>query len=336
MKFLKTIGIISDQGIGMGFSGPIATAFDSQNTAFVLNRGHEDQGSGNLFRVTVQTFEEDFLTEFATWYGNKLGDKKLNTPSDLEFDSNDRLYITDEVNNEVLIYDNESNYIGKWGKAGNKEGELSGPSGITIDSKNNIYISEQYNNRIQKFSKDGEFISSWGKFGTKYGEFNLPWGISVDKKDNIYVADWRNNRIQKFSKDGEFITLFENNKEKLLRPSDVAVDSNGYIYISDWGNERVVVLDENGKHISNERGKSTLSTAWTDEFFESNIDERDSRAKANLIPDLPEHLQTPYHISSQSEPLFWGITDLSIDNLGRLYVTEFRRHRCQIFNLRSA
>ena len=34
MKFLKTIGIISDQGVGIGFSGPIATAFDSKNTAF--------------------------------------------------------------------------------------------------------------------------------------------------------------------------------------------------------------------------------------------------------------------------------------------------------------
>ena len=291
MKFLKTIGIISDQGVGIGFSGPIATAFDSKNTAFVLNRGHEDQGSGNLFRVTVQTFEEKYLTEFATWYGDKPGDKKLNTPSDLEFDSNDHLYITDEVNNAVFIYDVEGSFIGQWGKYGNNEGEFSGPSGIAIDSKDNLYVVDQYNHRIQKFTKDGKYITSYGKTGSGKGE--------------------------------------------LVRPSDVAVDSKGMIYISDWGNERVVVINQNGEYISSERGRSTLTTEWTNEFFESNVDERASRSEANLIPDLPQHLQTPYHMSSQSEPLFWGITDLSIDNSGRLYVTEYRRHRCQIFNIHS-
>ena len=334
MKFLKTIGIISDQGVGIGFSGPIATAFDSKNTAFVLNRGHEDQGSGNLFRVTVQTFEEKYLTEFATWYGDKPGDKKLNTPSDLEFDSNDHLYITDEVNNAVFIYDVEGSFIGQWGKYGNNEGEFSGPSGIAIDSKDNLYVVDQYNHRIQKFTKDGKYITSWGQIGNKPGEFNMPWGICVDAEDNIYVADWRNDRIQKFTKDGKYITSYGktgSGKGELVRPSDVAVDSKGMIYISDWGNERVVVINQNGEYISSERGRSTLTTEWTNEFFESNVDERDTRAIANLIPDLPQHLQTPYHMSSQSEPLFWGITDLSIDNSGRLYVTELRRHRCQVY-----
>ena len=334
MKFLKTIGIISDQGVGIGFSGPIATAFDSNNTSFVLNRGHEDQGSGNLFRVTVQTFDEKYLSEFATWYGDQPGDKKLNTPSDLEFDSNDRLYITDEVNNAVFMYDIEGNFIGQWGEFGSNEGEFSGPSGIAIDSKDNLYIVDQYNNRIQKFTKDGKHITSWGNAGNKTGEFNMPWGICVDDEDSIYVADWRNDRVQKFTNDGKFLNSYgkaSTGEGELIRPSDVAVNSNGMIYISDWGNERVVVLDKNGEYISAERGRSTLTTEWTTEFFESNIDERDTRAIANLIPNLPTHLQTPYHKSSQSEPLFWGITDLSIDQNDRLYVTELRRHRCQVY-----
>lgn len=271
--------MISNVGQGRGFLGPNACAFSSDGNMFVLNSG--------LNRVTVQTFEEKYLTEFATWYGDKPGDKKLNTPSDLEFDSNDHLYITDEVNNAVFIYDVEGSFIGQWGKYGNNEGEFSGPSGIAIDSKDNLYVVDQYNHRIQKFTKDGKYVTSYGKTGS--------------------------------------------GKKELVRPSDVAVDAKGMIYISDWGNERVVVINQNGEYISSERGRSTLTTEWTNEFFESNVDERDTRAIANLIPDLPQHLQTPYHMSSQSEPLFWGITDLSIDQNGRLYVTELRRHRCQVY-----
>ena len=326
MKYIKTIGVSSNVGQGRGFLGPNACAFSSNGNMFVLNSG--------LNRVTVQTFEEKYLTEFATWYGDKPGDKKLNTPSDLEFDSNDRLYITDEINNAVFVYDVDGNFIGQWGKSGNNKGDFSGPSGIAIDSKDNLYVVDQYNHRIQKFTKDGEFITSWGENGKKEGQFNLPWGICVDNEDNIYVADWRNDRIQKFTKDGKYITSYGktgSGKGELVRPSDVAVDASGKIYISDWGNERVLVMDKNGEYISSERGKSTLTTEWTNEFFESNVDERDSRSEANLIPDLPQHLQTPYHTSSQSEPLFWGITDLSIDDSGRLYVTELRRHRCQVY-----
>ena len=326
MKYIKTIGMISNVGQGRGFFNPNSCAFSSSGDMFMLNSG--------LNRVTVQTFDEDFLTEFATWYGNKPGDKKLNTPTDLEFDSNDRLYITDEVENAIFIYDVEGNFIDQWGKAGSNQGEFNGPSGLTIDSKDNIYVVDQYNNRVQKFSKDGEFIFSWGEFGNNPSEFNLPWGICVDNSDNIYVADWRNDRVQKFTQDGEFVFSLGTTgrgKEELIRPSDVAVDSNFNIYISDWGNERVVVLDKEGVYVSSERGQSTLTTGWTTEFFESNVDERDTREISNLIPSLPEHLQTPYHESSQSEPLFWGITDLAIDNFDRLYVTELRRHRCQVY-----
>ena len=117
----------------------------------------------------------------------------------------------------------------------------------------------------------------------------------------------------------------------MIRPSDVVVDSNGIIFVSDWGNERVVVLDHDGTYICSESGQSQLTTKWTEEFFESNVDERDTRENSNLIPNLPDHLQAPYHKSSQTEPFFWGITDLTLDLQERLYVTEHRRHRIQIF-----
>ena len=281
MKYLKTIGMINNLAIERGFLGPGSSALSSDGRIFVLDCYHY---TGGIFRITVQDFDENFLFEFASSQGDKTGDKIFKNPSDLEFDSEDKLYVTDEILNAVLIYDSKGDFHGQWGDFGSKEGELSGPSGIAIDSKDDLFIVDQYNHRIQKFSNEGKFLDSF------------------------------------VSGDGVFI-----------RPSDVVVNSLGTIYVSDWGNERVVALNSSGEFIFSERGNSDSITEWTKEFFESNPDERDTRAIANLVPDLPEELQTPYHISSQSEPLFWGVTDLTIDSQDRLFVTEHRRHRLQIF-----
>ena len=284
MKFLKTMGMINNLAIGRGFLGPNSCAISSDGRIFVLDYYLYPEKTA---RITVQTFEEEFLFEFATLQGSNPGDKLLKIPSDLEFDSKDRLYVTDEGLNAVMVYDSSWNYFNKWGDIGQNEGQFNGPSGIAIDSKDHLFIVDQYNHRIQKFTNEGEFLNLFGKTGTGNGE--------------------------------------------LIRPSDVVVDSNGMIFISDWGNERVVVLDRYGTYICSESGQSQLTTKWTEEFFESNVDERHTRENSNLIPDLPDHLQAPYHKSSQTEPFFWGITDLTLDLQERLYVTEHRRHRIQIF-----
>ena len=284
MKILKTMGMINNLAIGRGFLGPNSCAISSDGRIFVLDYYLYPEKTA---RITVQTFEEEFLFEFATLQGSNPGDKLLKIPSDLEFDSKDRLYVTDEGLNAVMVYDSSGNYFNKWGDIGQNEGQFNGPSGIAIDSKDHLFIVDQYNHRIQKFTNEGEFLNLFGKTGTGNGE--------------------------------------------LIRPSDVVVDSNGMIFISDWGNERVVVLDRYGTYICSESGQSQLTTKWTEEFFESNVDERHTRENSNLIPDLPDHLQAPYHKSSQTEPFFWGITDLTLDLQERLYVTEHRRHRIQIF-----
>ena len=325
LQFVKTIGMISNVATGRGFLSPSATAISSDGRIFVLDQ--------SLVRVTICNLDEEYLGEFATWYGDGEGDKQLGKPTDMAFDSDERLYITDETNHCVFVYDSSSEYHGKWGEEGNGKGQLSGPSGIALDSEDNVYVVDQYNNRVQKFTRDGEYVLEWGEFGQGDGQLNLPWGITVDSEDNVYVADWRNDRIQKFTSDGRFLAKYGESGDgdgQFVRPADVAVDKDGYIYVADWGNERVQVLGPDGSFQTKLRGQATL-TKWTEDFFASNPDERDTRAVANLVPTLPEHLSDPYNVSSQTEPYFWGVMDLAFDAEGRLYVTEFRRHRLQIY-----
>ena len=156
----------------------------------------------------------------------------------------------------------------------------------------------------------------------------------MDSTGNLYIADTNNDRVQKLSPEGDHILTFGSSSPgELNRPSDVTIDKDGDVYVSDWGNERIQVLGPDGHFQLLHRGESTLSK-WAEEYFAVNPEERAERDKANLFPELPEHLRTPYHTSSQTEPYFWGPVAVSLDREDRIYVTEANRHRFQVYQKR--
>jgi len=232
-----------------------------------------------------------------------------------------------------VIYDAEGKFLDQWGEYGHRDDQLNGPAGIAFDSNDNVYIADQHSNSIKKFSSDGQFIGLFGREDDA-GEEHLdqPWGVAVDSEDNVYVADWRHDAVKKYSASGEHVATYGGLQDDLLhRPSGVAVDSAGYLYVTDWGNERLQVLGPDGSLHATERGQATLSQ-WAKEFFESNPDETAVREISNLIPELPPQLSDdPYHVSSQTEPYFWGPVAVAVDNEDRVYVVESNRHRFQIF-----
>ena len=330
IKYLKTIGFNSNQPIGRGFNYPYDIDFSSDGRIFLINRmgGLNSRG----VRIQVFTYEEEWLEEFGTGPGTE--NENFVTPVCLSFDAQDRVFITDEYLNEIKIFDSKGTFLERWGQNDSPR-SFQGPAGIGHSSDDSVFVVEQYKGCVTKLSPSGEFLSSWGREGAKPGEFNLPWGLTLDKDDNVFVADWRNDRIQKFSCNGDFIDSYGISGTKpgeFHRPSSVAVDSKGMIYVADWGNERVQILTPDGEFHQLLRGEATLSN-WAEEWLEVNPDEYDLRKESELLVDnLPEHLQTPYHTSSQTEPIFWGPVSVKIDTDDKLFVTEHSRHRIQVYS----
>ena len=328
--YLKTIGLKSNQPVGRGFVFPYDVAFSGDGRLFVLNRG---RASGvQRTRVQICTLDEDYLGEF----GNGVGqdDDQFRSPVSMCFSSDDLLYITDEVANEIKVFDSSGRFVRRWGPDVGGGPTLGGPAGLAIDADGNLYISEQRSHRVHKLSPDGESILTWGEPGNGPGQLNRPWGVALDSDDNVYVADWKNDRIQKFTPDGDFLDSFGEPgyaEGQLNRPSSVVVDGDGFIYVADWGNERVQVFNPDGGFRQMLRGEATLSK-WAVEWLESNLDQSRARDRSTLvIEDLPSRLRTPYHVSSQNEALFWGPVSVKLDDEERLYVTEHSRSRIQIY-----
>ena len=278
LQYVKTIGIVNNGFNGRGFANPYDLAVSQDGRIFVLNRC--DPTRAAAIRVGICTLDEEYLGEFGKGFGS--GDGQFAWPVAMAFDSQERLYITDEQHHRVSMFDTAGTFLGKWGKPGSGDGELHGPAGLAISKDGTMFVVDSRNHRVQKFTLDGRYLGQFGSFGNGPGQLNIPWGVARDQDGQVYVADWRNDRIQKFTPDGRWLASFGSSGKgigQFNRPSGVAVDKDGEIYVADRQNDRLQVLAPDGRFITALTGDHQLST-WGKEKLLSNPDMIRQRALA--------------------------------------------------------
>lgn len=115
----------------------------------------------------------------------------------------DNVYVIEDWFHHVQVFDNDGNYITRWGGSGSENGQFRTPGGGAFDSQNNMYVTDYYNNRVQKLTANGTFISKWGSSylnpGAGNGQFYAPNDIAIGFDGSVYVTDEGNYRIQKFA-----------------------------------------------------------------------------------------------------------------------------------------
>lgn len=331
LEYNRTIGVAAMQGRGFYYPWSVAVAGDGR--IFVLGRGSDSDPRG--VRITVMNLEEEYFGTFGS-FGTGPGQAIWN--ASVAIDSQQRLFSSDDHLNRIMVRTLEGELLDTWGETGTETGQLNGPNGIAFNSNDQLVVSDHLNSRVQVFTGNGNLISTFGEFGSGEGQLNLPWGVCVDNDDTIYVADWGNDRIVKFSPQGEFIANYGSlggGEGEFNAPSSVAVDSGGYVYVADWGNQRIQVLDQEGKFVQMERGQATISK-WAQDFLDTNVEEKEARAGANLEIDIDFNTDDPHERSAHIEKYFWGPTSLALDGESHLLIVDSNRHRLQIFDVLTA
>lgn len=164
-------------------------------------------------------------------------------------DSLGNVYIVDTYKHRIQIYDQDGNWIEKWGQYGTSEGRFCFPSGIAIDGMDNIYVAEIENDRVQKFDSNCNYLTGWGGLGAGEGQFDEPRGIAIDSQGFVYVVDSGNNRVQKFDSSGNYITEwggFGSGNGRFDSPTGIAIDDRNFVYVTDTLNDRIQKFDSNG------------------------------------------------------------------------------------------
>ena len=199
-QFISKFG---SEGSGPGeFIEPYSMLINPADNLYIV-----DKGNNRIQKLTLTGVPLDI------YLGIELPGQpvdRFGLPEDMAIDRDGKFYVADNGNDRVVIFDQNFNFISKFGSVGDGPGEFDHPHGIGVDSVGNIYVNDAFSPRVQKFTNDGTFIKQWGTEGTGEGQFTLPLEhLEVDSTDKVFVVDSEDNpRVQLFDTEGNFITQF--------------------------------------------------------------------------------------------------------------------------------
>jgi DNA-binding beta-propeller fold protein YncE len=182
----------------------------------------------------------------------------LNHPLDIAVGDDGQVYVAEEFNNRVSIFDSAGNLVGALGAGGAGLG-LNRPNGLAFSPEGNLYIADTWNYAIKEVSPSGEVIRAWGQpgqFGFEAAEIPQDgfWGprdVAVDALGRVYVADTGNKRVRVYTAEGQFIRDIGSGgsgEGQLDEPAGLTIDNeNNRLYVADTWNQRVSVFSLEGE-----------------------------------------------------------------------------------------
>ncbi|WP_020470411.1 NHL repeat-containing protein [Zavarzinella formosa] len=201
----------------------------------------------------------------AQWGKTGTGDGEFDCPGGLAVDKEGQVYVADQTNQRVQVFDRSGKFLRKWGEHGNEPGQFGGQAGkisrvggpqfVAIDTAGDVWTTEAANGRVQKFSPLGKPLLAWGDNEKKVGSFGGgfegfgqpvkmqgPVSLGFDKNGSLWVAAV-SGRVQQFSPEGKYLRgLAEGQGTKpgqFFAPHGLALDSTGSLYVVDSFNHRI-------------------------------------------------------------------------------------------------
>ena len=150
---------------------PVGLARGSDDVLYVANWGTESQGGARITKCVMST--QEWLADIGS---PGSGDGEFLWPGGLTTDSDENLYLTDQADSKVVVFDKEGGFIGKWGEEGSEPGRMMRPSGIAFDCDGNLLVSDTRNHRIQKFHEGRAVPGRLRIAGFRAGRVRPPLG----------------------------------------------------------------------------------------------------------------------------------------------------------------
>ncbi|MGE0825700.1 MAG: glycosyl hydrolase [Candidatus Binatia bacterium] len=237
----------ADGVIGVGeLAGPEAVAIDtSSETVFIADtlshtvKGYHRAEDGNWNRVVTlgtQSISGNAANQFYF-------------PRGVAVDPNGRLFVADDFNNRVLIFDppfddgeDAADSIG----AG-EDGGFASPKGLAMRG-HTLFVADYNNNRVLRFT--GPFTTPEEVYVATgiFSGLDQPVDVAVHPDGSLLVTDQGNQQIVRYF-DAVWADSVAEPQQKYTdyvspEPLGIAADRAGRIYLADYRSFRVVIRDE--------------------------------------------------------------------------------------------
>jgi len=113
-----------------------------------------------------------------------LPEQQLRLPTNIAFDREGRLRVSDAARFQIVTYELDGRYVGVTGKLGNNLGHFARPRGISLDREDRLYAVDAAFNKVQIFNSQGRLLLYFGAEAHGPGGLVLPAKVVVDY-DNI-------------------------------------------------------------------------------------------------------------------------------------------------------
>lgn len=291
--------------------------------------------------------DADFNTAW-TSFNSTPGPDSFNTPWGIATDDEGNVYVTDQDNERVLVFDSGGSLDVEFGEEGDGTEEFQEPSGIAFnEDSNRIFVLDPgqptTSRRFRKFNSSGAFDDALGS-----SDLPQPNGIAVDADDRIWVVDTQEDTILRFDSEGENPTIFEPGGNGALNNAQGIVvfedndDNATYVYVADTGNNRIVKFEvvSNGSDGLAFRDEAGESGDNNDEFNQPigiTVDDCGNLWVADRLNNRIQQLDKDLNFESRitlSGTNFSRPTGVALSpNGNRLYVADSENDRVVVLDL---
>ena len=193
-----------------------------------------------------------------SWYLHKefRGDiegGKFNNPRNASSDTSGNIYVADDANHQVQVFDGNGNFLRKWGGYGTSVGKFARPHGIHVSPTNNVYVAEYDGDRVQMFNAQGNYLKTFGRSGSGDGQMNGATDVTTDSVGNVYVADLDLHRIMVFSSSGSYLRQWGSNGSgdgQFNQPHSLCTLPGDKIAVADSQNHRIQIFSSDGTFLA--------------------------------------------------------------------------------------
>ncbi|ABS56118.1 NHL repeat containing protein [Methanoregula boonei 6A8] len=266
------------------------------------------------------------FTHVTQWGSSGSGNGQFSQPEEVAINTTGYIYVTDNQNNRIQVFDPSGNYVSQWGSAGSGNGKFEGPSGIAVNTTGYVYVTDYGNGRIQAFDPSGAYVTQWGGF------YHLI-GVAVNTTGYVYVADSGNNQIKVFDPSGTSVTLWGSagsGNGQFNLPWVITVNTTGYAYVSDWNNNRIQVFGPSGNYVS-QWGSAGSGNGQFDHPYGVAIDSTGYVYVADSVNNRIQVFDLSGNYVTQWGSGFNDPSGIAVNSTGYIYVADAGNNRIQEF-----